>query len=146
MAAINELIEFLATLAHHGTHVGGIGTGWDLLSNIAGVADTRSRCDIKSACSLSALRKARLTAAMPEFPLSLIVTFVALAESVNGSTRPSSSPSGALARTVDDVELGTDGWVPGTTRSGSTPRATTSRPTSSKPTTNRDKNEAEEAA
>ena len=37
VGAINELIEFLATLAHHGQHVGGYrNTGWDLLSNTVG--------------------------------------------------------------------------------------------------------------
>src|SRR5207244_11968414 len=39
VGAINELIEFLATLAHHGQHVGGYrNTGWDLMSNTVGVA------------------------------------------------------------------------------------------------------------
>ncbi|MCA1841888.1 MAG: hypothetical protein LC792_01605 [Actinobacteria bacterium] len=39
IGAINELIEFLATLAHHGSHVGGYrNTGWDLLSNTVGTA------------------------------------------------------------------------------------------------------------
>ena len=39
VGAINELIEFLATLAHHGTHVGGYrNTGWDLLSNTTGTS------------------------------------------------------------------------------------------------------------
>jgi hypothetical protein len=38
VGAINELIEFLATLAHHGRHVGGYrNTGWDLMSNAVGV-------------------------------------------------------------------------------------------------------------
>lgn len=37
VGALNELVEFLATLAHHGTHVGGYrNTGWDLLSNAVG--------------------------------------------------------------------------------------------------------------
>jgi len=37
VGAINELIEFLATLAHHGRHVGGYrNTGWDLMSNTVG--------------------------------------------------------------------------------------------------------------
>lgn len=37
VGAVNELIEFLATLAHHGSHVGGYrNTGWDLLSNTVG--------------------------------------------------------------------------------------------------------------
>jgi hypothetical protein len=39
VGAFNELIEFLATLAHHGSHVGGYrNTGWDLLSNSVGTA------------------------------------------------------------------------------------------------------------
>lgn len=39
VGAFNELVEFLATLAHHGTHVGGYrNTGWDLLSNTVGSA------------------------------------------------------------------------------------------------------------
>jgi hypothetical protein len=37
LGALNELIEFLATLAHDGTHVGGYeNTGWDLSSNLLG--------------------------------------------------------------------------------------------------------------
>jgi hypothetical protein len=37
LGALNELIEFLATLAHSGSHVGGYeNTGWDLLSNLVG--------------------------------------------------------------------------------------------------------------
>jgi hypothetical protein len=37
VGAFNELIEFLATLAHHGSHVGGyMNTGWDLVSNTTG--------------------------------------------------------------------------------------------------------------
>jgi len=37
VGAINEVIEFLATLAHHGRHVGGYhNTGWDLISNMVG--------------------------------------------------------------------------------------------------------------
>lgn len=37
VGTLNELIEFLATLAHHGSHVGGYrNTGWDLLSNTVG--------------------------------------------------------------------------------------------------------------
>ena len=37
LGAINELVEFLATLAHGGLHVGGYdNTGWDLVSNLVG--------------------------------------------------------------------------------------------------------------
>ena len=37
LGAVNETIEFLLTLSHGGTHVGGYtNTGWDLVSNIAG--------------------------------------------------------------------------------------------------------------
>jgi hypothetical protein len=37
LGAANETIEFLATLAHHGAHVGGYtNTGWDLVSNTVG--------------------------------------------------------------------------------------------------------------
>jgi len=37
IGAINEAIEFVATLAHNGAHVGGYtNTGWDLLSNATG--------------------------------------------------------------------------------------------------------------
>ena len=37
LGALNETIEFLTTLAHHGAHVGGyVNTGWDLVSNVAG--------------------------------------------------------------------------------------------------------------
>jgi len=37
LGAINETIEFLATLAHGGSHVGGYdNTGWDLVSNTVG--------------------------------------------------------------------------------------------------------------
>jgi hypothetical protein len=37
--ALNELVEFLATLAHDGTHVGGyLNTGWDLVANTVGAA------------------------------------------------------------------------------------------------------------
>jgi hypothetical protein len=36
---LNELIEFTATLAHNGSHVGGyVNTGWDLVANTAGAA------------------------------------------------------------------------------------------------------------
>ncbi len=36
--ALNELIEFLATLAHSGSHVGGYtNTGWDFVANTFGV-------------------------------------------------------------------------------------------------------------
>ena len=39
MGAANETIEFLATLAHRGTHIGGYtNTGWDLVSNVIGAA------------------------------------------------------------------------------------------------------------
>jgi hypothetical protein len=37
LGALNEMVEFLATLAHHGAHVGGYAnTGWDLVSNAGG--------------------------------------------------------------------------------------------------------------
>lgn len=37
LGAVNETIEFLTTLAHHGTHIGGYdNTGWDLVSNLVG--------------------------------------------------------------------------------------------------------------
>ena len=37
LGALNEMIEFLSTLAHSGSHVGGYtNTGWDLVSNLAG--------------------------------------------------------------------------------------------------------------
>lgn len=37
LGAINELVEFLATLAHGGLHVGGYdNTGWDLAANLVG--------------------------------------------------------------------------------------------------------------
>jgi hypothetical protein len=37
IGALNEMIEFLATIAHSGTHVGGYdNTGWDLVSNTVG--------------------------------------------------------------------------------------------------------------
>jgi uncharacterized membrane protein YjdF len=37
IGAFNELIEFIATLAHAGAHVGGYdNTGWDLVSNTVG--------------------------------------------------------------------------------------------------------------
>jgi hypothetical protein len=40
LGALNETVEFLATLAHAGNHVGGYrNTGWDLVANlVAGVA------------------------------------------------------------------------------------------------------------
>ena len=39
IGAINETLEFMATLAHHGAGVGGYdNTGWDLVSNVVGVA------------------------------------------------------------------------------------------------------------
>ena len=49
MGGLNEMIEFLATIAHHGAHVGGyLNTGWDLICNFigattAGVILARSR-------------------------------------------------------------------------------------------------------
>jgi uncharacterized membrane protein YjdF len=37
LGALNEVVEFAATLAHNGAHVGGYeNTGWDLVCNIAG--------------------------------------------------------------------------------------------------------------
>jgi len=37
IGAVNEMIEFVATLAHHGAHVGGYtNTGWDLVANAVG--------------------------------------------------------------------------------------------------------------
>ncbi|HET7488483.1 MAG TPA: hypothetical protein VFJ85_11185 [Acidimicrobiales bacterium] len=37
LGAVNETVEFLATLAHHGLHIGGYtNTGWDLVSNVVG--------------------------------------------------------------------------------------------------------------
>lgn len=37
LGALNEMVEFLATLAHHGGHVGGYwNTGWDLFCNFIG--------------------------------------------------------------------------------------------------------------
>ena len=37
LGAINEVVEFLLTLLHHGAHVGGyVNTGWDLISNTLG--------------------------------------------------------------------------------------------------------------
>lgn len=39
LGALNETIEFLTTLANHGSHVGGYtNTGWDLVSNVVGAA------------------------------------------------------------------------------------------------------------
>jgi putative membrane protein len=49
LGALNEMVEFLATLAHHGAHAGGHwNTGWDLVSNFlgagaAGLVIARSR-------------------------------------------------------------------------------------------------------
>jgi hypothetical protein len=49
VGALNEMVEFLATLAHHGAHAGGYGnTGWDLVCNFigagaAGLVIARSR-------------------------------------------------------------------------------------------------------
>lgn len=37
LGALNEMIEFLLTMAHQGAHVGGYeNTGWDLVANLAG--------------------------------------------------------------------------------------------------------------
>jgi hypothetical protein len=37
LGALNEMVEFIATLAHHGAHAGGYwNTGWDLVANFAG--------------------------------------------------------------------------------------------------------------
>ena len=37
LGALNEIVEFLATLAHHGAHAGGYwNTGWDLVCNLIG--------------------------------------------------------------------------------------------------------------
>ena len=37
LGALNEMIEFIATLAHHGAHAGGYwNTGWDLIANFSG--------------------------------------------------------------------------------------------------------------
>jgi len=37
LGALNEVVEFAATLAHHGAHVGGyFNTGWDLVCNLLG--------------------------------------------------------------------------------------------------------------
>jgi uncharacterized membrane protein YjdF len=37
IGAANEAVEFVATLAHHGAHVGGyMNTGWDLMANALG--------------------------------------------------------------------------------------------------------------
>ena len=37
VGAINEIVEFTATLMHHGAHVGGYdNTGWDLVCNLVG--------------------------------------------------------------------------------------------------------------
>ena len=49
LGALNEMVEFLATLAHHGAHAGGYwNTGWDLVCNFigagaAGLVMARSR-------------------------------------------------------------------------------------------------------
>jgi uncharacterized membrane protein YjdF len=49
LGALNEMVEFLATLAHHGAHAGGYwNTGWDLVCNFlgagtAGLVIARSR-------------------------------------------------------------------------------------------------------
>ena len=37
LGALNEMVEFIATLAHHGAHAGGYwNTGWDLVCNCVG--------------------------------------------------------------------------------------------------------------
>ncbi len=37
LGALNEVVEFLTTLAHHGAHVGGYwNTRWDLVCNLIG--------------------------------------------------------------------------------------------------------------
>jgi len=37
LGALNEMAEFIATLAHHGAHAGGYwNTGWDLIANFTG--------------------------------------------------------------------------------------------------------------
>ncbi len=37
LGALNEMVEFLITITHHGSHVGGyVNTGWDLVSNTVG--------------------------------------------------------------------------------------------------------------
>jgi hypothetical protein len=37
LGAVNEVVEFTATLAHHGAHAGGYwNTGWDLVCNLIG--------------------------------------------------------------------------------------------------------------
>ncbi len=39
IGGLNEMIEFLATIAHHGAHVGGyLNTGWDLICNFIGAS------------------------------------------------------------------------------------------------------------
>jgi putative membrane protein len=49
LGALNEMVEFIATLAHHGAHAGGYwNTGWDLVCNsigaiAAGLVIARSR-------------------------------------------------------------------------------------------------------
>jgi uncharacterized membrane protein YjdF len=49
LGGLNEMVEFIATLAHHGAHAGGYwNTGWDLVSNfigatVAGLVLVRSR-------------------------------------------------------------------------------------------------------
>jgi putative membrane protein len=55
VGAINETVEFVATIAHSGAHVGGYAnTGWDLVSNaigalIGGVVVYRTRSDPETA-------------------------------------------------------------------------------------------------
>jgi len=52
LGALNEMVEFLATLAHHGAHAGGYwNTGWDLVCNFigagaAGLVIARSRAGV----------------------------------------------------------------------------------------------------
>jgi uncharacterized membrane protein YjdF len=49
LGGVNEMVEFIATLAHHGAHAGGYwNTGWDLICNFigavaAGIVIARSR-------------------------------------------------------------------------------------------------------
>jgi uncharacterized membrane protein YjdF len=39
LGGLNEMVEFIATLAHHGAHAGGYwNTGWDLVCNLIGAA------------------------------------------------------------------------------------------------------------
>ncbi|MEO7556317.1 MAG: hypothetical protein ABIV94_06895 [Acidimicrobiales bacterium] len=44
LGAVNEVIEFLTTQVHHGTHVGGYdNTGWDLVCNLIGATIATAR-------------------------------------------------------------------------------------------------------